>query len=118
MWKPIPMFGPIFRWFETRIDPYAAAEIVEPPSRLCPFFWHFLKPVWWAFALLTVLTLVAAAIEVAILAFIGRVIDLMKETASPASFFTEHGTELALMALVALIARPLVSALPTSPSSR
>ncbi len=105
------MFGTIFRWFETRIDPYAAAEIAEPPNRLAAFFWHYLKPVWWAFAILTVLTFAAAAIEVAIYAFIGRIIDFMKETTTPASFFSDHGTELALMALVALIFRPLLSAL-------
>ena len=105
------MFERIFRWYETRIDPYAAAEIVEPPKGLMAFFWYFLKPVWWAFALLTLLTLAAAAIEVALIAFIGRIIDFMRETATPASFFAEHGRELVLMALVALVARPLVSAL-------
>ena len=105
------MFERIFRWYETRIDPYAAADIVEPPTGLMAFFWYFLKPVWWAFALLTLLTLAAAAIEVALIAFIGRIIDLMRETATPASFFAEHGRELVLMALVALVARPLVSAL-------
>jgi ATP-binding cassette subfamily B multidrug efflux pump len=75
------MFERTFRWFETRIDPYAPADIVEPPKGLAAFFWHYLKPVWWAFALLTVLTLAAAAIEVALIAFIGRIIDLMRDTA-------------------------------------
>jgi ATP-binding cassette subfamily B multidrug efflux pump len=105
------MFDRVFQWFETRIDPYAPAAIVEPPNRLAAFFWHYLKPVWWAFGALTVLTLVAAAIEVAIVAFIGRIIDLMKDTSSPAAFFAEHGTELAFMAFVALVARPVLSAL-------
>ena len=105
------MFERTFRWFETRIDPYAPADIVEPPKGLASFFWHYLKPVWWAFALLTVLTLAAAAIEVALIAFIGRIIDLMRDTASPASFFAEHGRVLVLMALVALVLRPLISLL-------
>ena len=105
------MFERIFRWFETRIDAYAPAPIVEPPKRLAEFFWFYLKPVWWAFAVLTVLTLAAAGIEVAIIAFIGRIIDLMRETATPAQFFSEHRTELAFMAFVALIARPILSAL-------
>jgi ATP-binding cassette subfamily B multidrug efflux pump len=105
------MIARIFRWFETRVEPYAPAPIDQPPTGLTAFFWFYLKPVWWAFALLTLLTLAAAGIEVAILAFIGRIIDLMRDTASPASFFADHGTELALMALVALIARPVVSAL-------
>jgi ATP-binding cassette subfamily B multidrug efflux pump len=105
------MLDRMFRWFEKLIDPYAPAPIVEPPPRLAEFFWFCLKPVWWAFTALTVLTLIAAAIEVAIYAFIGRIIDLMRDTSNPATFFTDHGLELALMAFVALIARPALSAL-------
>jgi ATP-binding cassette subfamily B multidrug efflux pump len=105
------MFERIFRWFETRIDAYAPAPIVEPPKSLAAFFWFYLKPVWWAFAVLTVLTLAAASIEVAIIAFIGRIIDLMREKSSPAAFFSEHGLDLAFMAFVALVARPILSAL-------
>jgi ATP-binding cassette subfamily B multidrug efflux pump len=48
---------------------------------------------------------------VALIAFIGRIIDLMRDTASPATFFEQHGRELVLMALVALVVRPLVSLL-------
>jgi ATP-binding cassette, subfamily B, multidrug efflux pump len=106
-----PMFERIFRWFETRIDAYAPAPITEPPKRLAAFFWFYLKPVTWAFAALTVLTLAAAGIEVAIIAFIGRIIDLMRETSSPSQFFAEHGHELAFMAFVALVLRPVLSAL-------
>jgi ATP-binding cassette subfamily B multidrug efflux pump len=104
------MFARVFRWFEKRIDPYAPAPIVEPPARLGEFFWFCLKPVWWAFAVLTLLTLIAAGIEVAIYAFIGRIIDLMRDATNPANFFSDHGLELALMAFVALIARPAISA--------
>jgi ATP-binding cassette, subfamily B, multidrug efflux pump len=106
-----PMFERIFRWFETRIDAYAPAPIAEPPKRLAAFFWFYLKPVTWAFAALTVLTLAAAGIEVAIIAFIGRIIDLMRETSSPSQFFAEHDQELAFMAFVALVLRPVLSAL-------
>jgi ATP-binding cassette subfamily B multidrug efflux pump len=105
------MFDRIFRWFETRIDPYAPAGNTEPPGTLAAFFWFYLKPVWWSFAILTILTLAAAAIEVALIAFIGRIIDLMRETPSPSDFFALHGTELMLMAAVALIARPVISGL-------
>ena len=105
------MFARIFRWFEERIAPYATAPIVEPPAQLGAFFWYCLRPVWWAFASLTVLTLIAAAIEVAILAFIGRIIDLMRNTATPVTFFADHGTELAFMAFVALVLRPGMSTL-------
>jgi ATP-binding cassette subfamily B multidrug efflux pump len=104
------MFARVFRWFEKRIDPYLPAPIMEPPSRLGAFFWFCLQPVWWAFGLLTLVTLMGAATEVAIYAFIGRIIDLMRDTANPADFFADHATELALMGIVALILRPAISA--------
>ena len=48
------MLERIFPWFETRIDPFAPTKpSPRPPERLVPFFWYYLKPVWWAFALLT-----------------------------------------------------------------
>ena len=101
----------MFRWFETRIDPFPEEPIRQPPGTLVAFFWHYLKPVAWAFGLLTATTLIMASIEVAIMAFIGRVVDLMKDARSPGTFFADHGGELALMAGVALIVRPLVSAI-------
>ncbi|HRD76965.1 MAG TPA: ABC transporter ATP-binding protein, partial [Hyphomicrobiaceae bacterium] len=101
----------MFRWFETRIDPFPEEPIRQPPATLLAFFWHYLRPVAWAFAALTAMTLIMAVIEVAIMAFIGRVVDLMKEAKTPHTFFADHGLELALMAGIALIVRPLVSAL-------
>jgi ATP-binding cassette subfamily B multidrug efflux pump len=101
----------MFRWFETRIDPFPAEETQTPPDRLVPFFLHYLRPVWWAFALLTLTTLVLAGIEVAVLAFVGRVVDLMKASTTPETFFRDNAVELALMAGIALVVRPAVSAL-------
>ena len=76
--KVIAMLERIFVWFETRIDPFARDEpITRPPDKLVPFFWHYLGPVWWAFALLTTATLVLAGLEVAVMAFVARIVDLM-----------------------------------------
>ena len=48
-----------FGWFERRIDPFPMDRIETPPDKLVPFFWHYIKPVWWAFAMLTVTTLLS-----------------------------------------------------------
>ena len=101
----------MFRWFETRIDPFPADDVRQPPDTLVAFFWHFLRPVAWAFALLTVTTLIMAGIEVAIMAFIGRVVDLMRDSTTPQTFFRDNAGQLRLMAVIALIVRPLISAL-------
>ena len=101
----------IYRWFETRIPAFPEDPPAKPPDRLAAFFWYYLKPVWWAFALLTLATLLLAVLEVAILAFVGRVVDLMKASTTPQTFFADHGWELAGMAVLAMVVRPLLSAL-------
>ncbi|MDX2205708.1 MAG: ABC transporter ATP-binding protein [Hyphomicrobiaceae bacterium] len=99
----------MFRWFETRIDPFPRDPIRQPPDRLVAFFWYYLKPVWWAFAFLTATTLVLAGLEVLVLAFVGRVVDMMKATPDPRTFFADHAGELVLMTIVTLILRPVLS---------
>jgi ATP-binding cassette, subfamily B, multidrug efflux pump len=101
----------IYRWFETRIPPFPDEPPTQPPASLGAFFWFYLKPVWWAFALLTLATLLLAMLEVAILAFVGRLVDLMRNAETPAGFLQVHAVELGLMAVLAIIIRPLLSAL-------
>jgi len=50
-----------------------------------------------------------ALIEVALTTFIGNLVDLMRAAASPAHFMADHGPILLWMALVAVVARPVVS---------
>ncbi|MFM9625873.1 hypothetical protein ACKI14_49790, partial [Streptomyces turgidiscabies] len=83
-----------FRWFETRIDPFPPEAISQPPDKLVAFFWYYLKPVWWAFALLTATTLVLAGLEVLVLAFVGQVVDMMKSASDPKRFFADHAVQL------------------------
>ena len=99
----------LYRWFESRIPAFPDDLPAQPPATLRAFFWHYLGPVWWAFALLTGVTLALAMLEVAVLAFIGRVVDLMKEATSPATFFQDHAVGLTIMALLTVIVRPLLS---------
>ncbi len=73
------------------------------------FYSHFVRPVWPAFAVLLVAGFLGSVIEVSLLAFVGSLVDMMKNAQSPEHFFTEHGTILLLMAFIALIARPVVS---------
>jgi ATP-binding cassette, subfamily B, multidrug efflux pump len=101
----------LFRWFETRIDPFPDVIPDEPPAKLWPFVWVYLRPVAWAFALLVAVTLVTAAIEVVTMAFTGHIIDMMKEAPSPAEFWRRHGASLAIMAVVTALVRPLMSLL-------
>ncbi len=99
----------MFRWFETRINAFPEDVPQQPPNRLPAFYWHFIRPVWPAFSLLLVVGLAGSLIEVALYAFIGDVVDRMREAPSPETFITDNGAMLLVMAFVALVLRPLVS---------
>src|SRR5262245_11889893 len=99
----------MFRWFETRIDPFPDDPPGRPPDSLLAFYAHFIKPVWPAFAVLLVAGLLGSLIEVWLLAFVGTLVDLMKDAPSPDAFLDNHCGTLLLMAFVALVARPVVS---------
>ncbi len=99
----------LYRWFEAWIPAFPDDPPTQPPSTLRAFFWHYLGPVWWAFALLTAVTLALAILEVAVLAFVGRVVDMMKESTSPQTFFADNAVALSVMAVLTLVIRPLLS---------
>jgi ATP-binding cassette subfamily B multidrug efflux pump len=99
----------MFRWFETRIDAFPEDPPQRPPVGLIDFYWHFVKPVWPIFLVLLVVGCVGSLIEVALFAFVGSLVDLMRAASTPETFFSDHGRTLFGMAFVAVILRPLVS---------
>jgi ATP-binding cassette subfamily B multidrug efflux pump len=99
----------MFRWFETRIEAFPEDPPARPPATLLAFYVYFIKPVWPAFAVLLVAGFLGSLIEVTLLAFVGSLVDMMKGAQSPADFWDKHAAILLFMALVALVARPLVS---------
>ena len=104
------MLDKLYAWFETRIDPYARPPGSVIPSTLKEFYWHFTKPVWWAFVCLLVVGCIGSLIEVMLMAFVGNLVDLMK-TATPETFISDNKATLLWMMFVALVARPLISTL-------
>jgi ATP-binding cassette, subfamily B, multidrug efflux pump len=94
-------------WFERLIDPYKDIPLEQPPGKLGAFYWHYLRHVWWVYALIMLVGLAGALIEVSLFAFVGRIVDLAKSATNPAAFFEENGRTLIWMALVALVARPV-----------
>jgi ATP-binding cassette, subfamily B, multidrug efflux pump len=99
----------MLRWFETRIDPFKSDGDIPPPDGLAAFYWHFIRPVWSPFAALLIIGFFGSVIEVALMAFIGGLVDMMRTSANPEEFFSDHGWTLAGMAFVAVVARPAVS---------
>ncbi|KAB0508533.1 ABC transporter ATP-binding protein [Pseudomonas lini] len=96
----------LYRRFEKLIDIFRDAPTAAPPDRVLPFYTYYLKQVWPSFAVLLIVGLFGALIEVALFSYLSRIIDLAQGTPN-VNFFQDHGLELAWMAVVALILRPV-----------
>jgi ATP-binding cassette, subfamily B, multidrug efflux pump len=103
------MLTRLYQWFETRIPAFPNEPPTRPPDTLAAFYWHYLKPVWPIFIVLLVFGFLGSVIEVALLAWVGNLVDWMKAAASPEAFLEAHKWQLTGMALVALIVRPVIS---------
>ena len=100
----------MFRFFESLIDPYCDyPQEDRPPTRLWPFLRAYARPFRRVFLWAALLSVVVAAIEIWLIHYMGRVVDLLG--GSPAQVWAEHGRELVLVALFILVLRPLIQLL-------
>ena len=95
----------LFRWFETRIDPFPAEEPTKPPTGLIAFCLHYARPVWKPLALMSLLTTTIAIMEMVLYAFMGQLVDWLAE-ADRTTFLADEGWTLIIMALVILVLIP------------
>ncbi|WP_102106599.1 ABC transporter ATP-binding protein [Oceaniglobus roseus] len=103
----------MFRFFENLVDPYTPYEETDaPPTRLWPFIRSYSQPFRRLFAVTAVTSVVVATVEIGLIAYMGRVVDLL--TGSPAEVWTSHGTEFILVALFILLIRPALQFLNIS----
>ena len=99
----------MFRYFEGLVDPYAEyPETDRPPQRLWPFLRDYCKPFHAVFAVTAIMSIVVAGIEVGLIYYMGRVVDLL--SGGPVEFWSTYGFELILVALFILFLRPLLQA--------
>ena len=98
----------IFRRFEGLIDPFKDAPDITPPGRVLRFYAYYLLQVWPIFAVLLVVGLAGALVEVALFSFLADIVDLARDT-PPAEFFQRHAGLLLWMAVVVML-RPLAIA--------
>ncbi len=96
----------MFRKLERILPPTATPEGGPPPEGLVAFYWHFVRQARWLFAAVFAAGLVVAVLDSLIPAFVGRLVTLIS-THEPATLFAEAWRELAVMAAVVLIGRPL-----------
>jgi len=100
----------MFRFFESLVDPYVDyPETDAPPRRLWPFMREWSRPFHRVFAVTAVLSVVVAAVEIGLIWYMGRVVDILSN-ATPAQVWDDHGAELIGAAAFILLLRPLAQA--------
>ena len=97
----------MLRRFESLIDPFGPfSDTTMPPTSVGRFTWHYLRPVrGWLYVLLAI-SLAVGVIESGLYVLIGWFVNLLT-TSAPDRILAEHGRELALVAAVVLVLRPL-----------
>ena len=107
----VPREPPMFRFFEGLVDPYEAhSDTDAPPRRLWPFMREWSRPFTRVFAWTAVLSVVVAAVEIGLIWYMGRIVDLLSG-ADRAAVWADHGTEFLAAAAFILLLRPLLQAL-------
>ncbi|WP_424972199.1 ABC transporter ATP-binding protein [Dinoroseobacter sp. S76] len=100
----------MFRYFERLVDPYVAySETDRPPTRLWPFIKSWSQPFHGVFAVAGVMSVVVAMVEIGLIYYMGRVVDLLS-VHTPATLWESHGLELVLVSLFILLLRPVLQA--------
>jgi len=97
----------MFRFFESRVDPFPATEPAVPPKSLFGFIAHYTRPVLPWLITLSIVTAILSVFEVVFLGFLGTLVDWLAE-AERETLFAEHGAGLIAMAAFVLIGFPLL----------
>jgi ATP-binding cassette subfamily B multidrug efflux pump len=97
----------MLRRFEKLLDPTARSPEPPPTEGLWPFYWQFIRQVRPLVVALFGFGGLIAMLDVTIPAFIGRVVGLVSSH-TPAALLHEAWPQLAVMAGVLLLVRPLV----------
>ncbi|MDJ0826343.1 MAG: ABC transporter ATP-binding protein [Rhodobacter sp.] len=98
----------MFRFFENLVDPYSPyPETDTPPTRLFPFLMDYARPFRRLFVATALVSVIVAAVEVALIFYMGRVVDVLS-SGGPTEVWDRYGTELILAALFILLIRPVI----------
>lgn len=102
---PDPKDFAMFRWFESRLDPFPAEEPVEPPKTLFAFCLHYTKDAWPYLIPAAILIAAIAITEVWMFSFLGNIVDWLTAQDRD-TFLADNGWQLAGMALLVLVGLP------------
>ncbi|MDC9823857.1 ABC transporter ATP-binding protein [Devosia sp. ZB163] len=102
----------MFKWFESRLNPYPVGEPEQPPKGLLAFCLHYSKGAKRWLIAMAVLGAAIAIGEIALFGFMGSLVDWLS-TADKATFLETEGWKLGLMALFLLVLLPALQIIDT-----
>ena len=99
----------MFRFFEGLVDPYRPyTPSNTPPRKLWPFLREYIIPFRGVFTVTALLSVLAAAADVVLIWYVGRMVDVLN-AGSPQQVWQDYGTEIILVGLFILLARPVLA---------
>lgn len=104
--ESISLFDRLTKGVLNLVDPYENDHPAAPKPTVWPYLRANLYPMRKVLVLSVILTILAAAIEIWLISYAGRLIDTLAET-SPSDIWSVHGIELTAAALLVLILRPI-----------
>ncbi|MFV0302271.1 MAG: ABC transporter ATP-binding protein [Paracoccus sp. (in: a-proteobacteria)] len=100
----------MFRWFESRLDPYPQEAPKMPPRRFWGFLLHYSRGAIPWLIVLAICSGTIALIEVSLFGYLGDLVNRLAETPRD-QFWQVEGARLAVMGPLLLVALPLLHAL-------
>ena len=97
----------MFRWFESRLDPFPSDPPAQPPRGLYAFCRHYTRGAEKWLLLMALTTAGIAVAELALYAYVGSLVDRLGTT-TPATFIAAEGSRLLWMGALVLVALPLL----------
>lgn len=97
----------MLRLFERFINPFPPEHPSQPPKGLFAFCRHYTQGMEIPLLLMSVLTALLAILEVSLFSFMGQLVDWLVDK-DPQTLFSEEGEQLLWMAVMVVVALPLV----------
>ncbi|MGP9796617.1 ABC transporter ATP-binding protein [Halomonas sp. 86] len=101
------MLQPLFRYFETRVDPYPMEDVQTPPKGLLPFIKHFSRPVLPLLIAMTLFTALVSSAEVVFFNYMGQLVDWLGNVERE-GFWAANGLWLTGVGVLMLVGLPLL----------
>jgi ATP-binding cassette, subfamily B, multidrug efflux pump len=99
----------LFKWLESRVDSFPAAQPTKPPATTWGFILHYTRPFYPLLAIGFAFAVMLAIIEVRVFAYVGHLVDILG-TANRSSFWVDNKWQLLFYAGLAVVLQPIIAA--------